>query len=226
MTHFNMCGMSNNWNNSLVPSPPVVRRFEAHVNSIVAHKIIFGYVADRPPIFDSANVSHERQHLADCVELMRYYDLNHVVAPSLSRDIKRMPGFWANVQLHPAYYMTLGSKLKDEELFLEAFRHYVATRRDRSPVPGVDDWADENVLKLDIMTAKYREQLWLLVADLEKAVRVSMLKLYTTADSIDRVTNRYVADTCERDTYIAHGTVSTWFNDSLQHSRNPLHTLQ
>ena len=245
MAPFHLCNVSTHWDN--ISREPYVQRFVGHMDSIIAHKLVFSYLLVKPVNFDDARPEVEMGRLADCVELARYYDMSHVVAPLLSRDIKRMTNFWTHVSGNPAFYMTQGAKLRDEELFVEAFRHFAASSHNANALPEINFWAKDNGSKRGIVLAKYREQLHQLVSDLHRLVRTQMLNICNTSSSADSQTNgrhegpRVFSITslsadpktngrhegpAELDLYIAHALVSVWYNRSMSGTSDLVHSLQ
>ncbi len=79
-------------------------KFMAYIHSIIAHKLLLTYVVDKRANFDGTRPERECKRVADCIALAHYYDLKHVVAPQLARDIKNMRGFWTHMADEPRFY--------------------------------------------------------------------------------------------------------------------------
>lgn len=213
------------------------RRSYSHKYSILAHKLLFTYVLDKRPSFEEAKPDVEEEEIiADCICLAHYYDLDHLIAPNLARDIREMSGFWERVVEHPRYYLQLAAMLKDQELFEESFRCYLGSHykclegnpfarppsiyhvstgsQDLSEpprLPKVSGWDDA---KADSLLAKYHKRLQELAPKQDIAVR----KQFAMRGNLLKNTvlpNYTNEDDALKAGLLAIGIASEWYNTEV-----------
>ena len=186
------------------------------------------YVVDKAADFTNVDIGFEGGRIADCMALAQYYDLLHVVAPRLSRDLKITPHFWRHVSNNPGLYMALGRKLEDEEIFVEAFRHFVGSqyhpsnaihtsvydqpgdKRGQNMLPEIDGWEG---FKAELMVAKYREKMTRLAKTMDNIVRGAgwnEIAMSYQEHGDPNGDNFYTR--CERYFYLARAIVSEWYD--------------
>jgi hypothetical protein len=246
---FHLCDLAHGWTQS--SDFPALPRQRARVASIEAHKLLYTYVVGGHANFEEdiqprdpdpwvIHVPMLLRTIADCLELARYYDLAHVIAAPLAHDIKQVKNIWESVAVMPGFYMTLGAKLRDQEIFVEALRHFVGRQcrdldaqdiyenpdakiiADTCPPDvegweGPEGWEDD---RRDFTIAKYREKMRRVAFNVDDMFRKKLSEILTAPWLGSG--GPHINMTVEA---VGHSIISNWYTHKLLIYKDPLSTL-
>lgn len=108
---------------------------------VAYHKMLFCLICGLPIELKDDDCPETIRQIADLIALADYYWLLPAIASQLERMLLDLPFLWKDVAEFPLLYLAIGNKLRSNEIFSDAIRHFIGS----GGTPGLV--AESGVLK-------------------------------------------------------------------------------
>ena len=167
-------------------------------------------------------------HLGNMANIVAYaelYDLLPFVAGSITKHIVSHRNIWIEVRKYPAFYLAMAKKIRSEELFLDALRHFVGSGSDWNILINEMDFTRAEAA---LLIFPNREEIAGRISDfLKKLQRLGVTPVATTNyKGRSNQTSTPIApaardgDTQEKAAFVARCIFNEWLNKQLAGNEN------